>query len=279
MRRMCLGRSSAKISVAITLTIVMAACGGSSMQPSSSNSGGSGTTPPPSSSNPAPGGSGSGGGSSSSPYYIAALASSADSSIHGQITLSDSGTGTVQLQNAAASTPYNVKFCLFPNGTANCFSVGSVTTDASGNVQSPYTFGKSGIWVGVFSVQPASGGTSYGSTFPNPSTESQYRNPLQRAGTITGGLPSFWGPAGTDPLTSGMITINGTTAQITLKGAAPKSSYVVSFCANSAGSSCFADLGTVMTDSNGNGTGTAETNGFNPPPACSHWAATTVWSL
>jgi hypothetical protein len=52
----------------------------------------------------------------------------------------------IWLTDAAASTPYDVKFCLFPNGTANCFSVGSVTTDAGGNVQSPFTFGKSGTW-------------------------------------------------------------------------------------------------------------------------------------
>ncbi|HET9697338.1 MAG TPA: hypothetical protein VFP40_10760 [Terriglobales bacterium] len=257
-------------SAILVLLLAVWGCGGNSKSSSSNNNPGApnpgGTTA--GSSNPAPTGGGtggSGGGASSAPNFIASLLSSADSSNHGQITLKASASGTVQLQGAAASTQYAVNFCKFPDGTANCFSVGSVTTDASGNVNGTFTFSKSGVWVGIFSLQPGDGSTSYGSSFPNPSTAAQYLNPLQRASTVTGGLPSFWGSAGADPLTSGSITVVGTKAQITLTGAAPNASYSVSFCANGAGSSCFAGLGTITTDASGNGTGTAETNGYNPP--------------
>lgn len=229
---------------------------GSTGSGSGSGSGGSGGTGSGS------GGSGSGG---STPYFFAALLSNADSSNHGQISLNASGGGSVQLQSVAATTNYSVEFCQFPNGTSNCFSVASATSDASGNTQSAFTFSRSGTWSGIFLLQPSNGGTAYDSNFPEPSSGTQYQNPLQRAGTVTGGTPSFWGPAGSDPLSSGFVTITGTIAHVTLNGALANASYTLNFCGNGGGSSCFADLGTITTDANGNGAADIDTHGRNIP--------------
>jgi len=245
-------------SALFALALIVSSCGGGSMQSTNNNGNNSGTSPTPSSNNPGSSG-------SSSPYFIASLMSSADGSNRGQITLNSTGSGTVKLQSADASTAYSVQFCQFANGTSNCMALGSVTTDASGNLQSSFTFGKSGTWAGIFELKPSNSGTSFGSTFPTPSTADQYRNPLQKAADITGGLPAFWGTAGSDPLSSGVLTVSGSVAQITLTGAAPNSSYSVSFCGNGGGSSCYGDLGTVTTDGSGNGTGQANTNNFDPP--------------
>lgn len=270
------------LSGCLLTAIISIGCGGTGMQTPSS-----GNNPPsasnPSSSNPGTGGtssgsagsggssgggsggSGSGGGSGSTSYFFAALLSTADSSNHGKISLDASGGGSVQLQSVAASTSYAIQFCQFPNGTSNCFSVGSFSTDAGGNAQSAFTFSRSGTWAGIFLLQPGGGGTGYDSNFPEPSSGTQYQNPLQRAGTVTGGTPSFWGPPGSDPLNSGFVAISGTIAHITLNGALPNASYSVNFCGNGGGSSCFADLGTVNTDANGNGASDVNTGGRNIP--------------
>ena len=220
---------------------------------SGSGSGGSGS---------GSGGSGSGG---TSAYFFAVLLSTADSSNHGQITLNTTGGGTVQLQSAAASMSYSVEFCQFPNGMSNCFSVGSASTDSSGNTQSSFTFSRSGTWAGIFLLQPSGGGTAFDSNFPVPGSGTQYQNPLQQAATISGGTPSFWGPDGSDPLSSGFVTITGNIAHITLNGALANASYTVNFCGNGGGSSCFADLGKVSTDANGNGAADIDTMGRNIP--------------
>ena len=227
-------------------------CSGGSGSSSSGASGGSGNS----------GGSGSGGSTS---YFFAALLSGTDSSNHGKISLDAGGGGFVQLQNVAASTSYAIQFCQFPNGTSNCFSVGSVSTDGSGNAQSAFTFSRSGTWAGIFLLQPNGGGTTYDSNFPEPSSGTQYQNPLQRAGTVTGGTPAFWGPPGSDPLSSGFVAITGTIAHVTLNGALANASYTLNFCGNGGGSSCYADLSTVNTDANGNGAGDIDTHGRNIP--------------
>lgn len=98
-----------------------------------------------------------------------------------------------------------------------------------------------------------------------PSSETQYQSPLLRAGTISGGLPSFEGSPGSDPLSSGFVTITGTVAHFTLNGAAPNASYDVNFCGNGGGSTCFADIGTVSTDAAGNGSADVDTHGRNIP--------------
>lgn len=252
-------------SAALMSAVIAVGCGGGSMQTSSSNTG---NPPTPSASNPGGSGSGggtSGGGSGSSSYYFEALLSTADSSNHGQVSLSANGSGSVQLQGAAAGTSYDIQFCPFPDGTSNCFSNGSASTDASGNAQASFRFSRSGTWAGVFLLQPSGGGAGFRSSFPVPSSGIQYQNPVQQAGSINGGIPSFLGPAGSDPLSSGVVTINGTTAHVTLSGAAANATYAVGYCANGGGSTCFANIGSVSTDANGNGSGDVNTNGYNNP--------------
>jgi hypothetical protein len=243
------------------VAVIGVGCGGGNMQTSSSNNG---NPPAPSASNPGGGNSGSGG-SGGAAYYFEALLSTADSSNHGQISLNASGAGTIQLQGVSASTSYSIQFCQFPNGTSNCFAVGSSVTDTGGNAQTSFTFSRSGTWAGIFLLQPSGGGTGFDSSFPVPSSGIQYQNPVQQAGAITGGIPSFLGPPGSDPLSSGLVTINGTVAHVTLNGAAANATYAVGFCGNGGGSTCFADIGTVSTDASGNGAADVETRGYNPP--------------
>ena len=288
---LCLGILLSAVLVAAIITV---GCGGGSQQTSSSNNGnstpgastpggsggsggsetggsggsGGGTSGGGSGGSGGSGGgtSGGGGGGSTVAYYFADLLSTADSSNHGVISLNSSGGGTVQLHGAAANTSYSVQFCQFPNGSSNCFSVGSSSTDASGSAQTSFTFSRSGTWAGIFLLRPASGGTGFASGFSiPPATKSDYQNPLQQAASITGGTPSFLGPPGSDSLASGFVTINGTNTHFTLSGAPPNVQYVVGFCGNGGGSSCFADLGTVTTDAMGNGFGDVNNGARNIP--------------
>ncbi|HWC19536.1 MAG TPA: hypothetical protein VG498_21165 [Terriglobales bacterium] len=273
------------LSAAFAGVVIAAGCGGGNQQTSSS---GNGNPTAPAASNP--GGSGSSGGSGSTnsggsgssggsgggtsggsgggtvAYYFEDLLSTADSSNHGAISLNSTGSGTVQLNGAAAGTSYSIQFCPFPNGESNCFSVGSSDTDASGNAKTSFTFSRSGTWAGIFLLQPNGGSTGFASSFSMPpATRADYQSPLQQAKSVTSGTPSFLGPPGSDPLMSGFVTINGTNTHFTLTGAPANVQYVVGFCGNGGGSSCFADLGTVTTDASGNGFGDVNNGGRNIP--------------
>lgn len=147
--------------------------------------------------------------------YQAPLIPSGPGSLNGQISIDTAGNMTVQLTGATASTTYSVQFC--PAAIANadgnqpgpCFSVGNISTNASGNGTLTEVFPKSGSWAGDFSLDL--GTTAKYSTYLVPGlTGETYMSTLQPDSTVNGvGLGSS-GAAGAStsqaPLTSGTVT-------------------------------------------------------------------------
>jgi hypothetical protein len=158
----------------------------------------------------------------------------------GQVSVDTSGNVTVQLTSAAASTSYTVQFCPAYNGnstiTYSCFTVGTVSTDASGNASATMAFPQSGSWAGDFEL--LSGTTIEYQTDVIANNPSQvYMSTLQPVDTVNGkGVGSTSGPQG--PLTSGTVTLsNGTSLQFVLTGASPNTTYTTAETTNPLGSS------------------------------------------
>jgi len=179
----------------------------------------------------------------------------------GQISIDTSGTVTVQLTGATASTTFTVQFCpaadVDTSVTYSCFTVGTVTTDSSGNANTTMTFPQSGSWAGDF--QLLTGTTlDYSTTISGTGASQTYLSQLEPTSTVNGkGLDGSSGPQ--DPLTSGSITLSGGALQYTLAGAAPNTSYSAGECLTIAigNSSCYTlynnqNVSGFTTDANGN---------------------------
>jgi len=186
-----------------------------------------------------------------------------------------SGAGQAQVTGAAANTNYEIDFCPFETETQKCFAVGNANTDASGNVTATFQFPRSGIWAGDFQFT-VNGKQALWASFPTASGEATYLSPLQRAAQVSGGIgqgsATSVGNPGSDPLSSGQLTVTVTpngapgkaTLQLTLKGAAPNQTYTGGFCGLGASSSCYGVDGSIMTDASGNATGTLNFTNYNP---------------
>lgn len=97
------------------------------------------------------GGGGSGGGTST--QYIAPLFGNGNNV--GQVTVDTAGNFTVQLHGATANESLTAEFCAAAFGTAtapNCFSIGSLSTDGSGDASLKAKFPKPGSWAGDFEL-------------------------------------------------------------------------------------------------------------------------------
>jgi hypothetical protein len=172
----------------------------------------------------------------------------------GQVTVDNAGATTVQLNQGPANTTYTVNFCPAPGQLyPNCFAVGTVTSNASGSVNSTVTF-PSGAWAGDF--QLSANGTVQFSTSIIEGVSSTYYATLQLDGTVNG--KGTWTnsppPPPQDPLQSGFATlVSPTLFEIQLTGAKPNTQYVASQCPLFRGSDCYGIGGTYFnTDGNGN---------------------------
>jgi len=86
------------------------------------------------------------------PQYQASFAD--NSSSIGQVTVDTAGNVAVQLAGAPANQVYAVEFCTFSNYQTQsvCLSIGSVSTDGSGDGSLMAMFPKAGAWVGDFQL-------------------------------------------------------------------------------------------------------------------------------
>jgi hypothetical protein len=177
---------------------------------------------------------------------------------HGQVSVNGSGDVTIQVTGGSANTTYALQFCPFPTTRYTCFSLGSLTTDGTGAVQSTFHFPKTGPWAGDFQANGI-GGTGF-STQVGSNAGQTFLATLQPA-SVTNGQGT-----GRDPTSSstpqdrgsGTLSVNGGMVHVVLVGAAPNATYEVTQCFESAGSGCF-QLGpfngnTVVTDAGGNAT-------------------------
>jgi hypothetical protein len=162
------------------------------------------------------------------------------------------GNGTVQITGAATMTPLTLSFCPFPSGKYVCFTVVTVTTDATGFAQAAFHI-PSGTWAGDFQV--TTGGNILATTAFDTTTSNQsYTAALQpQTTTNPNGINQFPVPAvPQDPLASGRVTVAGNTAQVTLQGAVPIAIYNLTLCTLADGSGCVQQPTTIPTDANGN---------------------------
>lgn len=267
------------------LTSLIAGCGGSSTtssataptgsaaNPGAANPGGSQNTPTPGSGSGSgsgssgSGSSGSGSGSPASPApgngnpvapttsFVATLVGS-DGSTHGQIavnTTEENGQVTLQLKNATPNTKIDVIFCpnptnSGPRGNDACLFISGqqYSTDSSGNGAATFSFGKSGTWSGIFEVNTQ---MMEQSGFQMPADGTQFQAALKLCGKIS----SIFEPGylcGTDQLSSGYVTVNGTTVHVNLRGAKSLTTYTLSRCDNRSSAPCSA-IGTFSTDGTG----------------------------
>lgn len=220
---------------------------------SSSNTGSSAATPTAN-----PGGTTGAGNGSSTSVQFAAETNDRTSGATGQLTLDTSGKGVLSLQHGGANAGVQLTWCNFP-GQNGCFSnFATFTTDASGNATGTFTFPGHGNFAGTFGL--TLGGTNVfaaGWNIPNGSTP--FQSALLKAGSISAGLGPN-GPIGSDPLTSGVVSIaaGSSTVHAQIQGASPSQGYSVMLCGMGAsstfGSSC-ETFGNLSTDATGNASG------------------------
>ncbi len=240
------------------LLVTLLACGGTTRS----------STPPTPSPTPSPA---PGGTPSNSGAFQAIMLNPTGQSTGGQVTVdatANNGSVALQLKGLQSMTSYAVNFCPFPGGESNgCFQITTFTADTSGNASASFTFPRVGNWAGVFTVTH-NGTIEQASGFTYSVTTTDWRAALQRVSTITGGIgPNY--QVGTDPLSSGSVSVAGSTATVQIQGAVPSSTYSVTFCANSGGSSCY-NVGPVTTDGAGKGSATfnllqTAVGNFTPP--------------
>jgi uncharacterized repeat protein (TIGR03803 family) len=178
----------------------------------------------------------------------------------GQVTVDSAGVTTIQLNQGSSNTTYTVQFCSAPLQLyPSCLTVGSVTSNASGVVNSTVAF-PSGSWAGDFDLV-ANGTVAYSTSFTEgiPST---YYTTLQLDSTVNG--QGTWTQGGTeppqDPLQSGSVNLTASgLIKIQLTGAEPSTPYVASQCPLSHGSDCYAvqTSSNITTNQNGDVTYTA----------------------
>jgi hypothetical protein len=166
----------------------------------------------------------------------------------GQVTVDNAGVTTVQLNHGSPNTTYTVEFCPAPGQLyPNCFSVGSVASDASGNVNSTTPF-PTGSWAGDFELV-ANGSPQY-STRVIQGVPSTYYATLQPDTTVNGKGTWIYNnpPPPQDPLQTGSVklTTQGLLT-IQLTGAKPTTGYYGVQCPIYRGSSCYS-----IQQSNGN---------------------------
>lgn len=200
----------------------------------------------------------------SSQAFVAALIAN-DGSNHGQIavnTTAEDGQVNLQLKNATPNTFVDVVFCPYPtnsgpmgNGACLAVSAHQYSTDSSGNASATFPFGASGpgqqmasgTWSGIFQVNTQ---TLEQSGFQMPASGTQFQAALKLCKN-TSSLYFQYYVCGTDQLTSGYLTVNGTTVHVSVRGAPAATTFTLSHCDNSSKNPC-AVIGTFATDSSGN---------------------------
>lgn len=184
-------------------------------------------------------------------------------------TNANDGQGTVTLSNAVKTNTvettmgYDVNFC--PYATGGCtIRVGEVTADANGNGSANFKFPQTGTYAGVFRVLSQDDRFWLYSGMATPAQATQVFHLVKSADVRP--AVSSWAPLGTDPLSWGAVTIDGSTSipngRLELHGAAPNMEYGLVECTAQPEHVpvCSSVVGSFTTDASGSATVT-----FNPP--------------
>ncbi len=171
----------------------------------------------------------------------------------GSIKLNSDGSGTAAFDTGfPQGTTWAFTFCPFPSPAyRGCPALTTVQGDGSSNpVSFPFHMPQKGTFAGVFVIENPNF-AFYDSGFLFPATGDQYLSPLVRASTVSGGIGNV--VVGSEPLSSGQVTMNNSSAaHVVVQGAQPNTTYGVTYCFVTDGSSCF-QVGSLTTDASGNG--------------------------
>lgn len=211
------------------------------------------------------GGTGGGGGGATTQYQsplFTFVGITQNGNMVGQVTVDTTGSTTVTLSGAPASTSYTVQFCPAYADASGinappCFDVSKVSTDSSGNGTATAKFPRSGNWAGDFYLNDSAGNTMYETRLsPNVTTQTYMAKLLPDMAT-NGGVVSPYSPQ--EPLSSGTVTYSNGSLQVAVSGALPSTVYDISESISVFlnGSGTF-PLGTFSTDSSSNGTASAQ---------------------
>ena len=153
----------------------------------------------------------------------------------GQISITTSGSVTIQLTGAAAGTTYAAQFCpsynIYMQKPYPCISLGNVATNASGSATATTQFPQPGSWAGDFQLN--SGSTIEYETGLGPESDANgvtqvYTAQLQSDSTVNGKGDNSPQPTNPLPLTSGSVvysTASNGTLQFTLTGTSPDTTF------------------------------------------------------
>jgi hypothetical protein len=172
-------------------------------------------------------------------YQVSLFNVPSENQVQGEISIDVTGVLTATVQAAIANTAFAFQFCPAPEPMYSCIVLGNITTDARGNANLTMTFPQTGTWAGDF--QLALNGIAQYETDVVPNVSSAvYVGTLQPATTVNGkGIYQNGSPGPQDPLTSGTVSVSGTTVQVQMTGAAPNSTYDAAECPLGYGSQCY----------------------------------------
>lgn len=213
------------------------------------------------------GGTGGGGGSGSGSgtmQYQATLFPVSRNPGSGVVSVDTNGAVAIQMTSAIASTNFTLQFCpayiLYQQQQPPCFTVGNLTTDASGNGSATMQFPQSGSWAGDFQLNSGTK-VAYGTDVVPPNdtggVTEVYTAALQPESTVNGKGLYGGQPAPQGPLTSGSVTYSKGSLVFTLTGASPNTTFVTDESPILGGSSTYqlynsANQSAFTTDSSGN---------------------------
>jgi hypothetical protein len=221
----------------VTVFILLAGCGSTNMT--------TGTTPSTGTTTPTPGA----GSTSSVVQYEAATdanigtGAAGTGHITGQITVSTTGSGAMDIHDPVANASFKINWCNFP-GTTGCFDIGTFNADSSGEVKNTFAFPMHGSFAGVFGLTEG-GVNQFSAGFDIPNGSTPFQAALLPAASITAGLGAFapqFG-VGNDTISSGSVAVaaGASTAHLVLQGVPANQTYSAMFCSNGAlpsGSGC-----------------------------------------
>jgi hypothetical protein len=179
---------------------------------------------------------------------------------YGQVSVDPAGNTTVQLSGAAANVQFTVEFCpMSMAGTQNptpCMTLGTVTTDASGNASTTTMFPQPGSWAGDFQLtsNDVVAGTPVGYATnivpPGDVSGQVYMSTLQQQSTVDQGAFAYKNPQ--LPLTSGTVTYANGSITFALTGTSPNTLLTGGELDDAWGDSNGYEIGGATSDANGN---------------------------
>lgn len=177
----------------------------------------------------------------------------------GELDINTDGNSRITFSGVAPNTQYELTFCPFPSGSAPCQAVAALDSDASGSVSATFQFLQKGTYFGAWDVNDQTGAAVLVQSWDYGRVGDRLQSNVYRVADLTSGNPNSGneGQTGTDPLTSGTVTVTGSGSQsnfplhVVLNGAAPNVTYDVGACTIGGSSGCY-DIGPVTTDATGN---------------------------